>query len=423
MNKPYIPQAFKKFEARIVSKFEKERDNFLASYYTEIEEYEKAIQEYETAMREYKKAMQEYNMEVEEYNRLTHIGKFFRGPLDIDPPEKPMVEKPTKPIKPDIPSFDMIIFEGEEFAQVGQRFALQYCDIVGAITTINEEYSTITTGRDSYISNHFRYPKDELLADCHELDQIARLWTVVEYIGNGQYLDLVSGMVFQMPRRKEKVLDTVTQETEAQALAEKEEILRHPLCIKSKEVTITDRRLSYEHRGRTIHYADDCPHYYEEALSDELFPLLEELTPVIKKHILDETVPRKEEIKSILSKMEVLAVTKIEEFYKTINRIKLDEYYNEAMAQSETIRRQEEINERKRKEAAEKRRQEAERRKRAQAEREWEEVGQFTIDDDFAAIFGVETISDASEVLPSPNMRDESSGDITVNPHNMGKHK
>ncbi len=206
--------------------------------------------------------------------------------------------------------------EVKQGRQIGDRIAIKY----GSLSTCI-----------SYIDEHPYHPAI-IQCNMHNLPmgQIASLWTVLEYIGNNQYIDLVSGEIIGYQTDADSVLDTVTLEYEDRARSLQERLLESPIAIGSFD--------GYGSRG------------------------ICQLTPEIKKMIMEETMPRQEEIISTLSAKKEEARSLIMDFYAKKNRGMMHRYYNVAVRENEEFDRRE----RERRLAEERRRKEEEERRAAE---------------------------------------------------------
>ena len=199
--------------------------------------------------------------------------------------------------------------------QIGDRFAIQYGCISTPLYTEEEHPYTSATIKVNY--HELRHCSPDLDMD--------HLWTVVEYIGEGKYMDLVTGEIFTGQVDADTIEDTVTQEYEEEALAKQSELLEFPLAFGSGRMFGT---------GRT------------------------ELTTEIKQKIMQETMPKSDLIGAELEEWKKESREVITHLYDRKNKAKMHRLYNEA--QEEERKRQEEA--RKQAELEERRRQEEERR-------------------------------------------------------------
>ncbi len=181
-----------------------------------------------------------------------------------------------------------------EEKRIGKRYAMQYGRISTPISS-KEEHP---------------YSSAILVCNYHELsaEPIAKLWTVVEYLGNGQYLDLITQEVYRKQTPDEDILDTVTQSYERKALEQESSLLHQPLAIGSYS-------------------------YYQNGL------VMQDLTPELKQKIIEESLPRKEEIISVVETMKEEAKKKIVLFYKQKNERKINQYQLAAERENEEIDR------------------------------------------------------------------------------------
>ena len=214
--------------------------------------------------------------------------------------------------------------EEKKGIQVGDRFAIKYSSIATPL----------------YYKDEHPYSCAMIKYNSHDLDcgEIGELWTVIEYIGDGQFLDLISGEVFRKQIFEEYVHDTVTQSYEEVALKEQQELLDSPLAI--------------------------GVHGYSE------------LTTEIKQSILQKTMPKSKEIISTLGEMKEEAVKLISFTYERINKAAMAKQHEEALAED-----------RRRAEEARRQRLEAERLQKEEERRLAAERLQAEIDPKFDAVF------------------------------------
>ncbi len=237
---------------------------------------------------------------------------------NANPFTKIFLKKPTEAILKDR--------EELEFPAIGQKYAITYEDIVGPIVSANyDENGYIISGPGSY-GREFFDPTDLEIGDIYSL------WTVVEYTGNGQFVDLVTGKIFGLPVEATSVLNTVCQDTEAKAEEIKQELLANPLRIKSSKV------FSYV-RGEG--FGPDSIVYYKPISS--LLPVLQELSDDVKVSIMEETMPKKAEIIKELANLETQSRENVEDYYAYINKRQMDEFYDDAMQISEAMHEEEEM--------------------------------------------------------------------------------
>jgi len=165
---------------------------------------------------------------------------------------------------------------------IGTRYAVTYLHISCPIVyEIDHTFASAVRRYDSY---------------ALAAPEISNLYTVVEYIGDGRYLDLVSNIEFRPAVVEDDILDTVTQ--------------------------------SYEEEARAIH--DDL---IETPISISGIGFVE-LTPEIRARILYDTLPRSEEIVSALEQVQNISRVEIEKFYEKLNRGKMHYYYNIAQREN-----------------------------------------------------------------------------------------
>ena len=200
----------------------------------------------------------------------------------------------------------------KEGMQIGDRFAIQY----GALST------------PVYYEDEHPYTTATIISNFHNLNmgEISDYWTVLEYIGNNQFIDLITGEIIVKQTDIDLILDTVTIEYEQKALAQQQELLENPLAIGSYD--------GYSFNG------------------------IKSLTTELKQKILEESMPRQEEIITTIQKKKKEARKLITIMYDKKNRGKMHRLFNEAT--EENIIRDREIA--KQKQEEERRRQEEEKR-------------------------------------------------------------
>lgn len=214
-----------------------------------------------------------------------------------------------------------------KFPKKGQRFAIKYKDIVGPVAEIykdlRDSYYHITDITTVHIT---RVIKDSTKLDSKEsFGELSELWTVVEYIGNNQFKDLVTGTILKVPVSSKEVKDTVSKDTEKEAMEIKNSLLEKPLSIKGEIVKIG------------IEYSEDNGYtdvYDQLLLFDKIFPNVDELSPKIKEQIIQNTLPKKEQLQKIMQDLEVRAREKVSSYYDDLNSKKMEEYYEDAMSKS-----------------------------------------------------------------------------------------
>ena len=155
--------------------------------------------------------------------------------------------------------------------QVGDRFAVKYDSFETCIYSKEEH---------PYHSGYIFYSEGPV-----DMGEYKNLTTVVEYIGNDKYLDLVSGLVLSKRVCKDDLLDTVTDDYHDEAVKIRESLVAHPLGFNSR------RELTFE----------------------------------IKQKIMDEVMPKKDSIRDYLLGVEKIASDKVIEVYDRINCEKLEE--------------------------------------------------------------------------------------------------
>lgn len=232
-------------------------------------------------------------------------------------------------------------------AEVGQEFAIQYGDITSSISGLSIEKGTYDFEDRRGVPGEKRIRVDGVGLDTKSiLGDISDLWTVVKYLGNGQYVDLVTDEIFVVPKNKDTLLDIaiqsedlvtdenallnpILQHIEKEASEEQEALIQYPLGIKAMEITI----------GDAVYRDYEAVRLYEELLTDELFPYLQSL--IHEEEILQETFPRQEEIKEKLRDLRQAAIVGIKQFF---NKRKSDilKQYSEAATKASRKMRQEE---------------------------------------------------------------------------------
>ena len=220
--------------------------------------------------------------------------------------------------------------ETKKGPQIGDRFAIQY----GSIST------------PVYYEDEHPYYSAIIKTNYHNLNMgdISKLWTVVEFIGDDQYLDLITGEIITSQVDIHDIKDTVTLEYEDEAQEKHDELLEHPLAIGS----------------------DGCITQ----------PGLHPLTTEIKQSIVETTMPRQDEVCTVIRKKKEEAKKLIIKMYEKKNRAKMHQLYNEAL-----------IEDKKRTAEAERRRREEERRRQEELKRMEEERLRAEIEPKFDAIF------------------------------------
>ena len=237
--------------------------------------------------------------------------------------------------------------EKVEFPVVGEKYAIKYGDIVGPIVDASYVDGLVSSTPGTYGREFF--DRTELKVG----DDISSLWTVVEYTGDNQFIDLITGKTFGLPIEANSVLSTVRQDTEAQAKEIKHGLLEVPLSIRCSKVL-------------NLVYGEGCgpdTELYYQPVSG-LLPVLYELSDDVKASIMLQTMPIKDNISQELADLEKQSRDNIEDYYTKINNEQMDNLYNGAMQKSiemheEEVRAERErINEefRMRKEAEEKQR-------------------------------------------------------------------
>ncbi len=297
-------------------------EDFKNQYLSYIKEMD---QKRESVLGNYQEQLRDYEERLQKYRDATS-GFFTRWLGEVIP-------MPQAPQVPDLSSYAKL--PNITMAEVGQRFAIRYGDITTSISGVR------TTTSDSFppagynmVSSTRRTRVDEAGLDTHNiLGDIADLWTVVEYLGNGQYQDLVTGEILVTPTKSNDVLDTVTQSTEQEARKQQENLQQYPLGIKAMEITRVKQELDSQAFELSL---------TEVPITDEIFPALEALTPEIQEEILQTTIPRKEEILSKLTELRQVAIARLSQYFEKANELIIDRYYNDAMNRSEQAQIEEE---------------------------------------------------------------------------------
>ncbi len=132
----------------------------------------------------FRKKMEEYFSNINEYNSFNFIKKFF-------------CEKPVRP----------------EMFHIGNRYMVKYGDISASIMNV------------FYNGNMYEYRAISPLNSSQEIDS---LYTIVEYVGDGKFLDLTSGQVFGVCEINNS--GTITNTFTEQANLQKR-LLEYPLSI------------------------------------------------------------------------------------------------------------------------------------------------------------------------------------------------
>ena len=140
--------------------------------------------------------------------------------------------------------------------KVGDRFAMQYLQLTTPLTEKVYPGTSIKTEKD-----------------VHKLKKSRQsyLWTVVEYLGNGLFLDLITNEVFTTQISSDEVQDTVTQSYYNSALSKQDELFSIPLAISgvSSEESFKLKKLTPELMDYILRYSIH--------MKDELTSFLEDL--------------------------------------------------------------------------------------------------------------------------------------------------
>lgn len=183
--------------------------------------------------------------------------------------------------------------EEKKGPKIGDRFAYRYKSLESPLASIEN------VGDD-------RGDIFELIQEykISEMGDLGNLYTVIEYIGDNQYKDLITGEVFINKRfSPQSIKDTVTQSTEIEALTMKKYLVEHPVAISEPFV---------------------------------------DLTPEMKTKIMEETIPRKEELTAVMRDVMNDASQKVAEFYEKIDGIAMNAMYNNAVKEDKERTREKE---------------------------------------------------------------------------------
>lgn len=178
---------------------------------------------------------------------------------------------------------------------IGKRYAMQYKRL------------SIPIAEKDYRSTVFALIKCN--ADDLDMNDISNLWTVIEYIGEGKYVDLITGEIYTDQILVDDILDTVTQEYEMEALEMKARLMQSPLAV-----------------GSFSYVYGTVP--------------LREVDTEMKQRILNESMPRKEEIKEQVQSMKKEAQERINLFYQGYNENKMAEIKKQAERENREFDRQ-----------------------------------------------------------------------------------
>lgn len=177
----------------------------------------------------------------------------------------------------------------EDFLKYGQLYAIRYEDIVGPFYRISEGET---------LSGYFRECEDSIsLNGVDILGDVAKLWTILRYDGNGQLYDTISERYLSVPISEFHVssdIDGKTQEKMSRLVA-------NPLGIRGVEVTNS----------------------VGEPITKNV-PFVESASKV-QETFLRDTLPRKQEIIERLDMLEAKAKKGLFDFLGISN----PEYYEE----------------------------------------------------------------------------------------------
>ena len=165
------------------------------------------------------------------------------------------------------------------------RFAIRYSSI-GMPFRKSKWYNC-----GSYYGDMERYYVDEIPDENQ--DTIGDLWTVVEYNGNGIFTDLVTGQKFRLAFNEKEITETIESYRKRSTYLDNEEIIKANANIQKN-------------------YQDYCEIPLAIADSDSLH----RLDVDIKESILDNTVPKREEISKILARKEEKARNAVIQTFK-----------------------------------------------------------------------------------------------------------
>ena len=200
----------------------------------------------------------------------------------------------------------------KEGTQIGDRFAIRYSDLTTPMVSLEEHpYAPVM------IVSSEKFPTND----------ITDLWTIVEYIGDNQYLDLVTGEVFITQTLEDEIKDTVTSSYNEEALQFQERILENPLAIQSS---------------------------YSSYRFPNLTPILGELTPERKNSILMETIGKEQEIKEYLNSIKTISQEKIIQFYTHKDKNQMEQYEMDAYEENKRLDKEKKEREQRAKEEVEK---------------------------------------------------------------------
>ena len=163
------------------------------------------------------------------------------------------------------------------------RFAIRYSSI-GMPFRKSKWYN-----RGSYYGDEEVYYVDKIPDENQ--DTIGDLWTVVEYNGNGIFTDLVTGQKFRFAFNEKDIIDTIK--------------MYDTMYWKYKNIIEANANIQKE-------YQEYCEIPLAIADSDSLY----RLDVDIKESILDNTVPKREEISKILARKEEKARNAVIQTFK-----------------------------------------------------------------------------------------------------------
>ena len=198
---------------------------------------------------EYKKQLEEYKEQKKAWDNLNPIRRLIK----------------SKP-------------EGPTLSKVGDRYAIKYDDLGFKVAVEYEHPEQAGVTRDGN------------LIEGEQYHMKPNFWTIVEYIGDNKYKDVVTGKVF--PIESSYGCPTIT-DGQGFKIAEcinsigKETLLENPLAIKAKDG----------------------------------IPELKELTPEIEKLVSTQTIERKNEIIDKLNKLEKYYEQEIDKYIELYNEV------------------------------------------------------------------------------------------------------
>ena len=166
--------------------------------------------------------------------------------------------------------------EKSNLIDVGDRFFIRY----------DELSVPIAIESDEEVYDHKKRQNIRKLWPGRGFSTFSQLYTVIEVLPDGKYLDVITGEIFVRAVSGEKLLDTITPEYEDFALAQKEDILRHPIAISETaiiEALLGRRKLTDEIKQKIVAQIKDEKDFYygKKTVSD----FLEDLKKTSVSHI------------------------------------------------------------------------------------------------------------------------------------------